>query len=118
MTVSRSREPIYFSISPRGLNLYQGHAHDRYEGQIDKRAMSVTTDKQGRFKLPSGGASRLAISSKQLDAWTASFDPESEKELKITLPKPTELTIDLDIKGGRRRNTDLLPVAHTLDGRL
>ena len=45
-----------FSISPRGLNLYGGNSHDRYDDKIDTGAKFVTTKADGTFELPSGGA--------------------------------------------------------------
>lgn len=85
-----------FSISPRGLNLYGGNSHDRYDDKIDTGAKFVTTKADGTFELPSGGATRVAISSKQLDAWVVSVD--AEKKNMIKLPEPATVKLTYDIK--------------------
>lgn len=106
-----------FAISPRGLNLYEGQAHDRYMNRVDPRAKSVATDKEGRFELSSGGSTSLAVSSKSLDAWAAQLDPKSEDELLIKLPAPTKLTITLDIEGADAETEIFYQLlTHMMDG--
>ena len=106
-----------FAVSPRGLNLYQGQAHDRYMNRADPRAKSVATDGEGRFELPSGGSTSLALSSKSLDAWAVNIDPESKDELEIELPAPTKLTITVDIEGADAETKIFYQLlTHMMDG--
>jgi len=89
-----------FSISPRGLNLYGGNAHSRYDDAIDSRAKFVTSKADGSFELPSGGADRVAVSSESLDAWVAKVD--SKITNTIQLPAPTSVRLTYDVKNNEK----------------
>jgi len=80
-----------FPVSPRGLNLYKGQAHDRYMNRVDAKAKSVATDDKGYFKIHAGGAMLLAVSAESFDVWTAKIEAKSDKEFEVKLPAPTKL---------------------------
>jgi hypothetical protein len=85
-----------FAVGPTGLNLAGGKAW-RFGGE-DKAAKPVLTDAAGRFELPAGGATQLAVSSESLDAWPAPV-PE-EGEVVVELPAPVRIDVAYDIEGG------------------
>ena len=106
-----------FPVSPRGLNLYEGQAHDRYMNRIDVKAKSVATDEKGQFKIHAGGATLLAVSTESFDVWTAKIEAESDKELEFKLPAPTKLIITVDIEGADKETEVFYQLlTHLMDG--
>jgi hypothetical protein len=94
------REPVIgasvFAVGPTSINLAAGKAWDSL-GNEDSTAKPVFTDANGRFELPAGAATSIAVSSSGLDLWPAAL-PESG-EVEVVLPKPARLEISYDIDG-------------------
>ena len=87
-----------FAVSARGLNLYDGEARDRYDGnKIDTRAKYVETDKDGKFQIHPGGSSSIAVCAPTIDAYAVAIDPSKPKPLQIKLPAPTKVKIKFEI---------------------
>ena len=68
-----------FAVDSRGINLGGGRAHN-------SNRVRAMTDKSGRFELVVGEASRLALSSPDIDAWHGEL-PEDMQEATLTLPE-------------------------------
>lgn len=101
--VNHDGEPVadamVFAVGPRGINLYQGNAHQSYDDSIDRHAKGVSTDDEGRFEIFMSGSERIAISSKQLDAHVFRIDEVEAEETEFKLPAPASVKITVDIEG-------------------
>ncbi len=104
-----------FAVGPTGLNLAGGHAFDSLGGS-ERNALRVLTDAKGRFELPVGEASKLAVSSSQLDAWPAPL-PKDNAEALIRLPEPTRLQVEIQIEGSEKGDQFFYQLlSHYMDG--
>jgi beta-lactamase regulating signal transducer with metallopeptidase domain len=79
-----------FAIGPTGLNLTGGQA-------IDNESLAVRTDAEGRFELPTGEATSLAVSHAAFDAWPAAIPAQGE--ITIRLPEPARVDVEMDVDG-------------------
>jgi hypothetical protein len=94
------QDAAVFAVGPTGLHLAAGQAW-RIDGN-DEFARPVRTDEQGRFELPAGEATSLAVSHAGFDAWPAAIPPSGE--LTIQLPEPARVEIEIDIDGADRES--------------
>ncbi|HUF62301.1 MAG TPA: carboxypeptidase-like regulatory domain-containing protein [Verrucomicrobiales bacterium] len=90
-----------YAVGPTGLNLAAGRAWTTW-GEPDEKAKPVTADENGRFELPAGAASLVAVSHPGLDAWPASIPAEGE--LTIRLPEPSRVDVQLNIDGAEEES--------------
>ncbi len=90
-----------YAIGPTGINLAAGQAWTSW-GEKDSTASPVVTDSAGRFELPAGEAKNVAISHADFDAWPAAIPAEGP--LKITLPEPARVEVELDIDGAEKES--------------
>jgi beta-lactamase regulating signal transducer with metallopeptidase domain len=95
------KDASVFAIGPTGLNLAAGQAWSRAEG-IDHEARSVRTAADGRFELPAGEATSLAVSCAAFDAWPAAIPAQGE--VTVRLPEPARVEIELDIDGADKES--------------
>ena len=86
-----------FACGPIRINLYGGTAINHF-GANNKNTKPVYTDEDGRFELPAGEATSLAVSYKYLDVWTMPLPKKGEVIFK--LPAPAKIKIFYDIPGG------------------
>lgn len=86
-----------FVVGPSGLNLAAGKAWGA-GGSEDTSKNPARTDARGRFELPVGTATRIAVSYDGLDAWPVEI-PETGP-MTIKLPAPATMTIQYAIPGG------------------
>ena len=85
-----------FAIGPTSLNLAAGKAWSSW-GERDLEARPVLTDEAGRFELPAGGATSLAVSCSGLDAWPAAIPAEGP--VVVRLPQPARVDVEFNIDG-------------------
>ena len=96
------QDAAVFTVGVRGLNVSAGEAWSQspdYKGHYgkDKEAQPVRTDDQGRFELPTGGATLMAVSHVRFDAWPVPVPARGD--ITIRLPKPARVEVQLDIDG-------------------
>lgn len=92
-----------FAVSPRGLNLCDGEARDRYDGgKIDDRAKYVKTDKLGSFKIHPGTTGRVVVCAPTVDAFVHTYDLAEPKPATIKLPAPAIVKITYDIPNAEK----------------
>lgn len=89
-----------FAVGPTGVNLAAGKAVNSFDGSEDKNAKYVLTDKNGRFEIPVGGATKLAVSSPDFHAWPAGLPDADDADFVIRLPEPGKVVVWYDIEGG------------------
>ena len=88
-------EAAVFAMN-RSLNLVGKKA--MRSDREDTSAMRVLTDKDGRFEIPIGEATSLAVSTDKLECWQAPL-PKPGEEAVIRLPEPGTLALRYSIEG-------------------
>lgn len=104
-----------YALGKRGINLAGGKAVNSFGGNDDSRVRTLTSD-DGRFEMTVGEATRLAVSSPNIDAWPGDL-PEGMKETVIKLPEPGRVIVDFDIEGaGEKQDIFWQFLGHSMPG--
>jgi RNA polymerase sigma factor (sigma-70 family) len=98
------KDAAVFAVGAPGLVLAAGQAWSRgfaREGKKDQDAQPVMTDAQGRFEIPTNGATLLGVTHARFDAWPAAVPANGEVTIRLPQPARVEITLDIDGAGNQ-----------------